>query len=158
MAQKKGKSKNRAPSQKSVAAAVVEQDEATYSEVLIAEVASAAEPKLKHPPILQFHQLDRRRRALLTERVTALLPLVEEFSIDLEAADGAAPAIVEDTATATKIMQLLADVEDVLATVAVDQAAFRAWALQQADDAALLTVFSKFCRSFRLGEAKRSST
>jgi hypothetical protein len=115
-----------------------------FSDKVLAEVAVDSLPR-----ILEFHQVNRRRRANLTHQITALLPRTA-------AIQDVSKQPTTDLAVAGDVMDFFADVEDLLATIAVDPDAFREWSTT-AEDIQLLALFAQFVGSFTSGEAKRSS-
>lgn len=120
-----------------------------YSDQLLAEVNSDL-----LPPMREFHQLDRRRRAQLTRQLTDLLPRLEPL---VAAVDSGADTEHLMKHNAADVLELVADVEDFLAIIAIDPDAFRIWA-QTADDLQLLAVFLRFVKTFDSGEAGSSSS
>jgi hypothetical protein len=121
-----------------------------YSDRLLEDIAAEM---VNAPKMRAFHQLNRRKRAELTDLVLELMPRITRF----QALQDSSPSGLDLGAGGAEVMHLLADLEDVLTLIAVDPAEFATWA-QDADDRHLLALFATFARSFSLGEASSSST
>lgn len=129
------------------AASAAQPEEDRFSDELLGEVDLDGVP-----PIREFHQLNRRRRATLTRQLSNLLPGLTRYEQMLGTG-----VVAGDSLVAADGMEFLADVEDMLATLAVDPEALRLWA-QTAEDTTLIALFARFARSMNSGEAKSSSS
>jgi hypothetical protein len=132
------------PARKKPAKKTAAHTAAGYSDELIAGVSLDGAPQLA-----EMHQLNRRKRAEIVQAVEAMLPTVT----NLQAAGGPTGTGVG----AGALMALVADAEDLLVTVAVNEDVFRVWAAK-ADDLQLLALFAKFAGSMSSGEANSSSS
>jgi hypothetical protein len=116
----------------------------SFSDDILAEIDES-----RLPVLVNAHQMNRRQRAELLRKVQELIPRTAVIEAALKTGDAAK---VDQGVLA----EFLADTEDVMATVAVSQEQFRAWALT-AGDMELLGLFARFTKSFTVGEAPSSS-
>ncbi len=120
------------------------QDLKSFSDTLLEDIAAEALPAM-----IQAHQLTRRKRADLLVQVQALTPRVQMLQHVLDTGN-------TEGVNGAEVAAFMADIEDVLATVSMDEMQFKAWAVG-ADDAQLLGLFARFV-SQMTGEASRSSS
>lgn len=121
---------------------------AGYSDALLAETMQQMSGA---PTLRAVHQLNRRRRAELTHLLGDILP--RSARLEKAIAESSSGVTIQDA----DVMDLLADVEDLLAMLAVDSDNFAMWATE-ATDVQLLALFAQFAGSFQSGEANSSST
>lgn len=132
-----------------------EEEQPAVSEQLADEVAAELEdypegsPELR--PVLRIPRRDRsayyRAAAAVSEQQKRLTGLDRDDDTPIEVT----------LTQAAEQADLMAAIEDMLATVAADQDAYRAWAAE-ADDVTLAKVFNLYQRKSQPGEAQRSSS
>lgn len=110
------------------------------------------------PDLWPFHQLPRRKRALMLRRLAALQERAESMNLDDLPEEG-------DEVTGQTILQaadafdLAADAEEFLSAACLpgEQETFEAWC-RTADDQAVLDLMSWYTARFDVGEALPSSS
>lgn len=114
------------------------------------ELAAEATPPTKpagSPALVPFLAAPRRARAQFMRKIEPILTAAEKLGGQKDTSIG----------TAAGVYDMLADAEDLLAQVAVDETAFREWSGPASDDD-LLGLFSWYVGTFQPGEAKPSSS
>ena len=130
------------------AAAQAEQQPKHSAAEALAQDANPPEYPPGAPELRPYMRLPRRERA---EFFVQLDPLQEKVS--RMPAQGTSIGLRE----AAEMYQTMADIEDLLRTVAVDQTEFDAWVVE-ADDKAFMELFTAYFARSQPGEAARSSS